>query len=282
LEFAKTVEAARRQAGAWKTEGCTIGLVPTMGYLHDGHASLIRRAAADNDKVVVSVFVNPMQFGVSEDLAEYPRDIERDGDVCRQNGVHLLFSPDAGELYPDGFCSFVDMSGLTDALCGRSRPALFRGVCTVVAKLFHIIQPHTAYFGQKDAQQLAIIRRMTADLNLPVNIVGCPVVREPDGLALSSRNKHLNPAERKAALCLSAGLAEGRRLLENGETDVRRIKAAVRAPMEAEPLARVDYAELVDADGMRPAAAAHRPLLCAAAVFIGATRLIDNFILDAE
>ncbi len=276
-----TLSGIRRIIGEWKDNGLTIGLVPTMGYLHEGHASLIRLAAADNDRTVVSVFVNPMQFGPNEDLSDYPRDIERDLMVCRENGAHMVFVPEAGEMYPGGFSSFIDMEGPSAGLCGSKRPGHFRGVCTVVAKLFHIVQPDRAYFGQKDAQQLAVVRRMTDDLNFPVDIVGCPIVREPDGLALSSRNKYLNLEERKAALCLSAGLSFGRELVEAGERSCEAVVNAVRDYILSEPLARVDYVEIVDPKSIQPVQTIDKPVLLAAAAYIGKTRLIDNVIIEA-
>lgn len=277
MKLVNEIKAVRQQVNKWRRAGYSVGFVPTMGYLHEGHASLIRHAAAENDKVIVSIFVNPMQFGPNEDLESYPRDLEHDLDVCGQEGAELVFHPEAAELYPDGFCTFVDMTGPTEHLCGSSRPAHFRGVCTVVNKLFQITQPDRAYFGQKDAQQLAVIRRMTADLNMPIEIIGCPIVREPDGLALSSRNQYLSERERQAALCLSAGLACGRRLLAAGERDARKIKAAIRSEISREPLARIDYIELVDPVAIQPITVAEGAVLCAAAVFIGKTRLIDNF-----
>ncbi|MBC5637555.1 pantoate--beta-alanine ligase [Ornithinibacillus sp. BX22] len=280
MNIAKTIKETRQIVQQWKNENLTIGFVPTMGYLHEGHASLIRRAAEENDRVVVSVFVNPIQFGPSEDLDKYPRDIEMDKRICEANGAHLIFVPGVDELYPFGFSTYVDVEGPSKGLCGGSRPGHFRGVCTVVAKLFHIVQPDSAFFGMKDAQQLAVIRRMTEDLCFPVRIVGCPIVRESDGLALSSRNNYLNDVERKAALCLSQGLDEGLRLIENGERNTHVIKSAVRKKIEQEPLARVDYVEAVDPNTIQGIDYIKESILCAVAVFIGNTRLIDNFIWE--
>lgn len=277
MNIATTIEEVRHYVSKWKEAGLTIGFVPTMGYLHEGHASLIRSAAEENDRVIVSIFVNPMQFGPSEDLDSYPRDPERDQTICERNGTHLIFFPQVDELYPTGFSSFVDVDGPSDGLCGSTRPGHFRGVCTVIAKFFNIVQPDNAYFGKKDAQQLAVIRKMTKDLCFQVNIVGCPIVREPDGLALSSRNKYLNPTERKAALCLSNALNEGLRLIEKGVRKAEIIKSAIHARIEQEPLARVDYVEVVDPDSIHSIENIEGAILCAVAVYIGNTRLIDNF-----
>jgi pantoate--beta-alanine ligase len=273
------IEQVKKKAAQWRCEGLSVGLVPTMGYLHEGHKSLIRHSVSENDRTVVSVFVNPMQFGPSEDLATYPRDKVRDDNACEESGADIVFRPETDEMYPEGFCSYVDMTGLTGTLCGRSRPGHFRGVCTVVSKLFGIVRPDRAYFGQKDAQQLAVVKRMTADLNLGVDVIGCPIVREADGLALSSRNTYLNPDERKAALCLSWSLLVARDIRISGETDPQVIKKAIADIVEAEPLARVDYIEIVNPDNMEPVAKIDAPVLAAMAVFIGGTRLIDNCLM---
>ena len=278
IQIASTVAEVQNQVRQWKQDGLTVGLVPTMGYLHEGHGSLIARAAKENDRVVVSIFVNPMQFGPAEDLATYPRDLVRDQQVCSQYGAHLIFHPTVEEMYTPGFSSYVDVSGLTEGLCGSSRPGHFRGVCTVVNKLLHIVAPHKAYFGQKDAQQLAVIRRMVRDLNMDVDIVGCPIVREPDGLAKSSRNTYLSTQERAAALCLSQALDLGRNMAAHGERDAAAIIEAVGARIRQEPLAKIDYVHIVDLDTLKPVQQIDRPVLCALAVFIGKTRLIDNFI----
>lgn len=280
MKVTKTIEETRQTISAWKMQGLRIGLVPTMGYLHKGHESLISRAASENDKVAVSIFINPIQFGPAEDYAAYPRNIEHDRKVCRENGADLIFHPEVAELYPDGFCTHVNVDQLTEGLCGRSRPGHFQGVCTVVAKLFHIIQPDKAYFGQKDAQQLAVIRRMTRDMDMPIQIIGCPIVREEDGLALSSRNKYLSPEERMAARCLSVGLSKGRQCLLQGETNAAKVIEVIRTHIEREPRARIEYIEMVDPDTMQPLERANAPLLCALAVFIGKTRLIDNMLLE--
>ena len=270
------------QTLAWKRAGLTVGLVPTMGYLHEGHASLIKRAAAECDRVVVSVFVNPTQFGPNEDLESYPRDFEHDKALVAECGAHLIFAPTPDDMYAPGAATWVTVEGLTKELCGRSRPIHFRGVATVVCKLMNIAQPDRAYFGQKDAQQLAVIRQMVSDLNMPVQVVGCPIVRESDGLAKSSRNTYLNAQERQAALVLSRSLAEGRKLLEAGTTDTGRVLARIVEVLKSEPLARIDYVQAVDADTIEPVHKVSGNVLFAIAVYIGKTRLIDNFYWTAE
>lgn len=279
MKIVSTIEEVRAQVNAWKKEGNTIGFVPTMGYLHEGHMSLID-AAGENDKVVVSIFVNPIQFGPNEDLASYPRDLERDAKMCEEHGVDLIFHPTPEEMYGDNFYSFVDMDVLTKELCGLSRPVHFRGVCTVVTKLFNIITPDKAYFGQKDAQQLAIIKRMVKDLNMPLTIVGCPIVREADGLAKSSRNTYLSPEERKAALVLSRSISLGKEMVEKGECDSAKIIAAMTAEIEKEPLAKIDYVKIVALDTMQQVEKIDGGILTAIAVYIGKTRLIDNFMYE--
>lgn len=280
MKIVETIAEVRAQVQAWRKEGLSVGLVPTMGYLHEGHQSLIDRAVADNDRVVVSVFVNPMQFGVGEDLESYPRDMDRDAAICEKAGASLIFHPEPSEMYPKDFSSFVDMSTLTDGLCGKSRPIHFRGVCTVVSKLFNIVTPDRAYFGQKDAQQLAVIRHMVSDLSYGIEIVGCPIVREEDGLAKSSRNTYLNPEERQAALVLSRSLAAGRKLLENGETLAEKIRQEITKQIQTEALAKIDYVEVVDWGNLEPVEVINGPVLVAIAVYIGKTRLIDNFIKE--
>lgn len=280
MKILKTVHDVRELVNQWKKEGKTIGLVPTMGYLHEGHLSLIEKCKKENDKVIVSIFVNPTQFGENEDLTSYPKDIKRDSSLCENLGVDLIFNPDASEMYQDP-CTFVNIESLSNHLCGKSRPIHFRGVCTVVSKLFIIINPDNAYFGQKDAQQLAIIKKMVKDLNFDINIVGCPIVREEDGLAKSSRNVYLNPKERKAALCLSKAINVGK-TLANTETNADKIKSEMRKIIEAEPLAKIDYIEIVDNDTMQPVSKMKENTLAAMAVFIGKTRLIDNFIKGGD
>lgn len=275
----KTIDEVKQFIKEWKSEGCSIGFVPTMGYLHEGHLSLIHKAK-ENDKVVVSIFVNPMQFGPKEDLASYPRDLEKDSSLCEENGVDLIFHPEPEEMYERDFCTYVDMNMLTEELCGLSRPVHFRGVCTVVTKLFNIITPDRAYFGEKDAQQLAIIKRMVRDLNMNVEVIGCPIIREEDGLAKSSRNSYLNEEERKAALVLSGSIKLGENILASGERNVAAIVKAMKDYIEMEPLARIDYLKIVDAVTMQPVEIIEQDVLLAMAVFIGKTRLIDNFTFN--
>lgn len=283
MVIADKIEGIRHQVGEWKKAGLSVGLVPTMGYLHEGHKSLIDAARRDNDRVVVSIFVNPMQFAPNEDLESYPRDLEKDAKLCEQAGVDLIFHPQPEEMYAPGFCSYVDMNGLTTELCGKSRPIHFRGVQTVVLKLFHIVTPDRAYFGQKDAQQLAVVRRMVRDLNVGTQIVGCPIIREADGLAKSSRNTYLNEQERQAALVLNRSLHVGKALVEAGETSAQAVKQAVTQEIEKEPMAKIDYVDVVDFDSVTPIEkldAANGSILVAIAVYIGKTRLIDNFIVE--
>lgn len=282
MKIVETIQEVREQVKEWRKQGLTVGLVPTMGYLHEGHKSLIDCAVAENDRVVVSVFVNPMQFGPKEDLASYPRDLDRDAAVCESAGAALVFHPEPSEMYHGDFSSFVDMSTLTGGLCGKTRPIHFRGVCTVVSKLFNIVVPDKAYFGQKDAQQLAVIRHMVSDLNFGIEIVGCPIVREEDGLAKSSRNTYLSEEERRAALILSQSLKKGKALLETGETDAAKLRAVIANTLATEPLAKVDYVEVVGWDTLEPVESINGPILTAIAVYIGKTRLIDNFIWQKE
>ena len=277
MNIVKTISEVRNEVKNWRKQGLSVGLVPTMGYLHEGHKSLIDRACKENDKVVVSVFVNPTQFGPGEDLATYPRDIQRDAALCEDAGAALIFNPEPEEMYFDDFHTYVTMESLSDELCGKTRPIHFRGVCTVVSKLFHIVAPDRAYFGQKDAQQLAIIKRMVRDLNFDIEIVGCPIVREADGLAKSSRNTYLNPEERKAALVLSKAVGLGQELIQKGERNADVIVEKMKQLIEEEPLAKIDYVSMVDALTMQPVEKADRSVLVAMAVYIGKTRLIDNF-----
>ena len=275
MQVTKTVEETRKQIKQWKKEGKTIGLVPTMGFLHEGHASLIRKCREQNDIVVVSDFVNPTQFGPNEDLEAYPRDFERDSKLCESLGADLIFEPSPEDMYHDPH-AFVSIDTLSETLCGKTRPIHFKGVCTVVTKLFHIVAPDRAYFGEKDAQQLAIIRKMVKDLNFDIEIVGCPIVREEDGLAKSSRNTYLNDKERQAALCLSRAVKTGKEVIYTG-ADAKEVLNPMKAIIEAEPLARIDYVMMVDALTMQPIEKADRDVLVAMAVYIGKTRLIDNF-----
>ena len=278
LQTATTIQEIRSTVRAWKQQGLTVGLVPTMGYLHAGHESLVKAAVASCDRVVASVFVNPTQFGPNEDLATYPRDFAHDCQVLEKAGCHLVFHPEPSEMYPEGFCTYVEnLSAMPQQLCGKTRPIHFRGVCTVVCKLFNIVQPDKAFFGQKDAQQLAIIKRMVKDLSLDIEIVGCPIVRESDGLAKSSRNVYLNQSERQAALVLSQAVRLGQELIAAGEKDCATILAKMRQVIESTPIARIDYVAAVDGQTMLPLETVTPGMLFAMAVYIGKTRLIDNF-----
>ncbi len=280
MKIVKTISEVRNEVKIWKKQGLSIGLVPTMGYLHEGHKSLIERAHKENDIVVVSDFVNPVQFGPNEDLATYPRDLERDAKLCEEAGAALLFNPEPEEMYFKDFCTYVNMEVLSDELCGKTRPTHFRGVCTVVSKLFNIVTPDRAYFGQKDAQQLAIIKRMVRDLNFDIDIVGCPIIREEDGLAKSSRNTYLSNDERKASLILSKAVKLGMDLAKNGEKDANKIVNEMKKLIETEPLAKIDYVKAVDANSIEIVSEMKPPVLVAMAVYIGKTRLIDNFIYE--
>ena len=280
MKIAYTVEDVKSQVREWKKEGLTVGLVPTMGYLHEGHESLIKRAVAENDRVVVSVFLNPTQFAPNEDLASYPRDFEADTKLCEGAGAALVFHPEPSEMYAEDACTFVDMTAVTKELCGKSRPIHFRGVCTVVNKLMNISMADRAYFGQKDAQQLAVIRRMVRDLNMNVEVVGCPIIREADGLAKSSRNTYLSEEERKAGLVLSQAVKLGQKLVAEGEKSAAAVTGAMSELISAEPLAKIDYVSMVSWDSIEPVETIEGPVLVAMAIYIGKTRLIDNFIYE--
>lgn len=277
MKLVKTIKEIRKIVSEWKKEGLTIGFVPTMGYLHEGHQSLIKNAL-ENDKVIVSIFVNPIQFGPGEDFATYPRDIDRDIEKCSEAGADLIFAPLPEEMYLNDFSTFVDMTGPTDDLCGKARPGHFKGVCTVVNKLFNIVAPDKAYFGEKDAQQLAVIKRMVRDLNINIKIIGCPIIREKDGLAKSSRNTYLSVEERKAALVINKALTSGKNMIQNGEKNPDKIVSAITSVINEEPLAKIDYIKIVDADTISAVSEINENILVAAAVYIGKTRLIDNFI----
>ena len=279
MKLVHTIKEVREIVSEWRKEGLTVGLVPTMGYLHEGHQSLIRKSVEQNDRTVVSVFVNPIQFGPTEDLEAYPRDINRDMKAVEEVGGDLIFNPEPAEMYPGHFTSFIDTTETTELLCGAVRPIHFRGVCTVVGKLFNIVLPDKAYFGQKDAQQLATIRRFVRDLNFPVGIVACPIVREEDGLAKSSRNTYLSPVERQAALILSQSLKKGKALIEQGEKSAEKVKEVITESLKTEPLARIDYVEVVDFENIQRVETITGETLVAIAVYIGKTRLIDNFII---
>ena len=280
MKVVKTVKEVRDIVSAWKREGLSVGLVPTMGFLHEGHQSLISKSASQNDRTVVSVFVNPIQFGPNEDLEAYPRDLNRDMQKVEEAGGDLIFNPEPEEMYPGHFTSFIDTTETTELLCGAVRPVHFRGVCTVVGKLFNIVQPDRAYFGQKDAQQLATVKRFVRDLNFPLEIVPCPIVREADGLAKSSRNTYLNPEERKAALILSQSLKKGQEAILQGERDAKKVIDIIRENLQTEPLARIDYVEVVDFENIQRTPSIDGETLVAIAVYIGKTRLIDNFIVN--
>jgi pantoate--beta-alanine ligase len=279
LVTTRTIADTRQAVAAARARGLTVGLVPTMGALHEGHTSLIRLARQECGYVVVSVFVNPTQFGPNEDLARYPRTLPEDTAVCEREGTDLVFAPEQSEIYPEGFRTFVEVHGLQDVLEGVSRPGHFRGVATVVLKLFNIVRPDRAYFGQKDAQQLRVIRQMVRDLDVPVEVVVGPTVREPDGLALSSRNRYLEPPQRRAAAVLSQALATVRRMVDAGERDGATLRRAMVDRVTAAPGAVLDYAEVVDADSLRPVDRLTGPALAVLAVKFGATRLIDNMPL---
>lgn len=275
MQIARTVEEAKQITRAWKRNGETIGLVPTMGYLHEGHASLIERARKENDRVVVSVFLNPTQFAPNEDLESYPRDFDHDCALCEKIGADLVFHPEPEEMYHDPH-AFVNIDLLSSTMDGAARPIHFRGVCTVVSKLFNIMQPDNAYFGQKDAQQLAIVKKMAADLNFDVKVNGCPIVREADGLAKSSRNIYLSAEERSAAPILFKAIQKGQEIIEPGMRAAD-LEAAMKDVLASEPLANTEYVTAVDALTMQPVETIDRDVLVAMAVRIGTTRLIDNF-----
>jgi pantoate--beta-alanine ligase len=276
---ANTIDAVRQAVKEARSRGLSIGLVPTMGALHAGHVSLIRAARQESGFVVVSIFVNPIQFGPTEDLQRYPRPLTQDLQACEEHKVDLVFVPEAGVMYPPGFRTAVEVQELQDLLCGASRPGHFRGVATVVMKLFNIVQPDLAYFGQKDAQQARIIRQIVTDLNVPIRVQICPIVREPDGLALSSRNQYLNSAQRERARVLYQTLEEVRKRVEKGERDARVVREVLASRIAATPGAVLDYAAVVDADSLKPITRLKGEVLVALAVKFGTTRLIDNIEL---
>ncbi|MDD2336882.1 MAG: pantoate--beta-alanine ligase [Geobacteraceae bacterium] len=279
MEIITSVAEMQERARATLAAGKTISFVPTMGFLHQGHASLLQEGRVQGDLLVLSIFVNPTQFGVGEDFESYPRDLQRDSEIAAENGVDIIFAPTAGEMYPRGYQTYVNVEKVSLPLCGASRPGHFRGVTTVVAKLFNIVRPTMAFFGEKDFQQLVVIRRMVRDLNVDVQIVGMPTIREDDGLAKSSRNSYLSPEERSAALCLSRSMAAVSDLYRSGEKDVERLRAGLLAILDREPLARIDYAELCDGDSLEVPEQADDRTVVALAVRIGTTRLIDNTMI---
>jgi pantoate--beta-alanine ligase len=282
VETIHTVEWMKQVAREARAANRVIGLVPTMGALHDGHFSLVRAAQRECSPVIVSIFVNPKQFGPHEDFKKYPRQPEADSATLESLGVDYLFAPAPADMYPDGFRTHVVVEGLSDRLEGRSRPGHFRGVSTVVLKLFEIVQPRFAYFGRKDAQQARIISQMAMDLELDAHVVVCPMVREPDGLALSSRNAYLKPDERRAATALYRALDAARREIASGERDAVRLIAILRQVLDREPLVAVDYAEIVDSESLEPVVRLHRSCLILLAAFAGATRLIDNALVEED
>ncbi|HYL61738.1 MAG TPA: pantoate--beta-alanine ligase [Candidatus Methylomirabilis sp.] len=280
MEIVRTIAWMKEHARAARADGHVVGLVPTMGALHAGHTALVARARKECSRVVASVFVNPKQFGPKEDFAKYPRDLNADAEKLTAVGVDALFAPEAVDVYPDGFRTYVTVEGISERLEGRSRPGHFRGVATVVLKLLEIVGPQFAYFGRKDAQQVRIISEMVRDLNLDTEIVVCPIVREPDGLALSSRNAYLHGEERKAATVLHRALEAARSEMQHGVRDVLQLQAAMRGVIQREKLARVDYAEIVNADTFEPVVRVSRACYALVAVYIGKTRLIDNLLIE--
>lgn len=279
MEVITSVSEMQSRAAKLRSDGKVIGFVPTMGYFHEGHLSLMRRARSECDIVVVSIFVNPIQFVPGEDYERYPRDVERDLRMAEGVGVDIVFHPSVEEMYPEGYATYVNVERLTEGLCGAFRPGHFRGVTTVVAKLFNIVMPHRAYFGEKDYQQLVVIKRMVRDLNFPIEIVPCPTVREEDGLAMSSRNVYLLPDERKAALSLSRGLMAAQKMFMSGERDAATLKRIVEEHLRSSELVRPQYVEVVDAETLEPIERVERDAVIAVAAFVGKARLIDNVIL---
>jgi pantoate--beta-alanine ligase len=280
MKLVRTAAEMRRLCRTARVGGARLGLVPTMGALHEGHLSLVRAARKSSDVVAASIFVNPTQFGPSEDFSKYPRNLENDSALLEREGVDLVFTPSAEEMYSEGAVTWVIVEGLSDRLCGKSRPGHFRGVTTVVSKLFHIVEPDVAYFGQKDAAQVAIIRRMVLDLKMPVAIEVCQIVREPDGLAMSSRNAYLSPDERKSALVLNRSLTRLRKIFEAGERDSAKLIAAAKHEFASESGVRLDYFEIVDPDTLDAESHITKRALVAVAAFVGKTRLIDNILLE--
>jgi len=274
----KEIKELRNIIKEWKRQGLSVGYVPTMGALHEGHQSLIKKAAKENDKVVISVFVNPTQFGPNEDFDAYPRNIEKDLNTAKEAGAAVVFNPEPSEMYFENKSTSVSVSNLTDKLCGAKRPGHFDGVCLVVSKLFNIVTPDKAYFGQKDAQQVAVIKRMVRDLNFDIEIVACPIIREEDGLAKSSRNTYLSSDERKAALVLSRSLKLAKEALTNGEKNAEKIKDIIKNELNSEVLAKIDYVEVVDSESLENVEIIENEVLIPIAVYIGKTRLIDNII----
>lgn len=281
MQLVRKIDEIKAAARGAAREGKSVGLVPTMGYLHEGHISLMKKARAENDFLAVSIFVNPTQFGPSEDLDSYPRDLERDLRLCEEAGVDIVFAPESSEMYPEGYSTYVTVEGgVTSGLCGKSRPIHFRGVATVVTKLFNIVRPERAYFGQKDAQQVAVIKKMVRDMNQDVQVIACPIVREADGLALSSRNTYLSPSERQDALTLSSSLFGAVGLISSGEKSAAAVRGYIESRFAGIESASIDYIEIVDPDTMEPLSLISNRALIAIAVKIGKTRLIDNIVAE--
>ncbi|TET25199.1 MAG: pantoate--beta-alanine ligase [Candidatus Aminicenantes bacterium] len=282
MKIITKITELKAEIKALKSNGKIIGLVPTMGCLHEGHLSLVRSSVKKADCTVVSIFVNPKQFSPNEDFREYHRDLKHDSEILKREGVDYLFIPEASAMYPEGFKTYIEVHDLHDKLCGRSRPGHFRGVCTVVLKLFNIVDPDVSFFGQKDTQQAIVLKRMVKDLDLDVNIEILPIIREKDGLALSSRNTYLDPEQRKAALCLSKSLREADEMFKNGERKSARIIRSMEEIIKSEALAKIDYVRIVDLNNLDPLARIEKEALIAVAVFIGKNRLIDNTVINIK
>ncbi|MCX7843075.1 MAG: pantoate--beta-alanine ligase [Clostridia bacterium] len=280
MRIIESIADMKAAINEYKKSGCTIGFVPTMGYLHEGHMSLVKVSRNENDITIMSIFVNPAQFGPNEDFERYPRDMERDSQMAREAGVDIIFAPSVQEMYPEGYKTYVNVEDITQVLCGGSRPGHFRGVATVVCKLFNIVEPTRAYFGQKDAQQAIVLRKMAKDLNMNLEIVTCPIIRETDGLAMSSRNVYLSPAERKAALVLSRSLKEAKEMVERGERSAGKVEAFITERISEEELAVIDYVKVVDMENLAEIHTIRHRALIALAVWFGKTRLIDNIIVE--
>ena len=276
MDIIRSVSEMQQRAISARAAGQTLSFVPTMGFLHQGHMSLLEEGRNRGDLLVLSIFVNPTQFGQGEDFADYPRNLQQDSELAQEAGVDIIFAPEASEMYPDGYATYVDVEGITDNLCGRSRPGHFRGVCTVVSKLFYIVQPHSAIFGNKDFQQLAVIRQMTLDMNMPVEIVGMAIFREPDGLAMSSRNVYLTPELREQALVLSQSLQKARGLVESGETDCATIISGLKKNIASQPDTRIDYVQICHQSTLADQDHIDADSVLLLAVYLGNTRLIDN------
>lgn len=280
MKLIHSISQMRQLSRRLRRQGARLGLVPTMGALHEGHLSLVRAAKVKSDLVAVSIFVNPTQFGPNEDFARYPRSLEKDCELLEREGVEFVFAPSAEEMYPSGAVTWVTIEGLSERLCGKSRPGHFRGVATVVAKLFNVVEPDIAFFGQKDAAQVAVLKRMVRELNFPVEVEVCPIVRESDGLALSSRNAYLTADERRMALVLHASLQRAQKLFHDGERDAPKIVSEAKKAFVLQPAVRLDYFEIVDPDTLEPISTINNRSLVAVAAFVGSTRLIDNILLE--